>query len=680
MQQKKLALFVSVVTFIAVFSIVLVIDANTQKQQQELLRQAASEKISTLQVSLEKHINSRVLLTQGLIAYVGINPEISPADFARYAGELYRTAEGKLLAIQLAKNSRISHIYPPEGHEKAMGINLAERPEQQEAINRAIRLNRVLLAGPIKLMQGGEAFISRGPVLLSEAQQQAGYPRYWGLAQVMLDAEAIYEILRNFADTASLELYLAGRDSAGAGGAGIYGDSALLAGHPVWADVQLPGGSWRLYAVPKTGWIQAVSWSQRIVGFALALLSAVLIGLLLYAPVKLQNMVRKATESLRKNEERWELAIEAADDGVWDWAIAQKKMHASPRWKGILGYGNEEIGEGEGEFFGRVHPDDLPSVRLGLQSHFKTPADRYAAEFRMAHKSGRYIWVRAFGKAVIDSSGKAYRMVGTLSDITEERERQALMTQHLKLAALGEMQGAIAHQWKQPLASLMMQLGKIRLEAKGGELARILADAEETVTFMGETVDDFNRFFLPGDKGGEFEPLRSIEEVVRMLSPRLKNHFVALKIEAGLSLPALEGNVNEFKQVALNLLSNAIEAVKEARRNGRLSETAEGVVRVDGFVANGTLHIRFEDNAGGIDPVILARLFTPYRSTKLKEGGSGFGLYLSQMIIETVFKGTLQAENGPHGAIFTVSIPLPQKEDFELKPEYDFSKGVRGRF
>ena len=661
MQQKKLALFVSVVTFIAVFSIVLVIDANTQAKQKELLRQAATEKISTLQVSLEKHINSRVLLTQGLIAYVGINPEISTEDFTRYARELYRTAEGRLLAIQLARENRISHIYPLEGHEKALGIDLAERPQEEAAINRAIRLNRVLLAGPIKLIQGGEAFISRGPVLLSDAQQKMGYPRYWGLAQVMLDAETIYEELGAFENTASLNLYLAGKDSTGAEGAGIYGKHALLKQHPVWVDVQLPGGSWRLYAVPKTGWIQPVSWSQRIVGFALALLSAVLIGLLLYAPVKLQNMVRKATESLRKNEERWELAIEAADDGVWDWAIGQKKMFASPRWKGILGCDEAEIGEGEEEFFNRIHPDDLPGVRLGLQSHFKKPADRYAAEFRMAHKSGRYIWVRAFGKAVLDSSGKAYRMVGTLSDITEERERQAMMTQHLKLAALGEMQGAIAHQWKQPLASLMMQLGKIRIGAKSpDELERILSDAEETVSFMGETVDDFNRFFLPGDKGGEFEPLRSIEEVIRMLSPRLKNHFVALKIEEGQSLPPLEGNVNEFKQVALNLLSNAIEAVKEARRNGKLSETAEGLVQIDGFVANGTLHIRFEDNGGGIDPVILARLFTPYRSTKLKEGGSGFGLYLSQMIVETVFKGTLHAENGPHGAIFTVSIPLPQ--------------------
>ncbi len=659
MQQRQVAALISIVTFIAVLLVVLVIDANSQAKQQEMLRQATIEKISTLQVSLEKHINTRVLLTQGLIAYVGINPDITTEEFTRYARELYRTADGRILAIQLAKGNHISHIYPMEGHESALGLNLSERPEQQEAINRAIRLNRVLLAGPIELVQGGEAFISRGPVLLSIEQQEAGYPRYWGLAQVMLDAEAIYEEIKVFENTASVRIYLIGRDSMGVEGDRIYGDAALLEQDPAWVDVQIPGGSWRLYATPQTGWAQPISWSQRIVGFALALLSALFVWMLLYTPVKLQNMVRKATQSLKENEERWELAVGATDDGVWDWSIPQQKIFTSPRWKAILGFGEGEIGEEELELFNRIHPEDLPGIRVGLQSHFQRPDERYSAEFRMAHKAGHYIWVRAFGKAVLDRNGTPYRMVGTLGDITQERERQSMMLQHLKLAALGEMQGAIAHQWKQPLASLMMLLAKLRVGTKSPEdQQRVLADAEETVSFMGKTVDDFNRFFLPRSAHDEFQPLESIEEVAQMLAPRLRNHFVTVRIDHDKPLPTLQGSVNEFKQVVLNLLNNAIEAIEAARRSQKLSESQEGVVSVGGFVADGVLNLHFEDNGGGIDPAILKGLFAPYCSTRHKEGGSGFGLYISRMIIQTVFKGTLSAENGPSGAIFTASFPL----------------------
>ena len=127
---------------------------------------------------------------------------------------------------------------------------------------------------------------------------------------------------------------------------------------------------------------------------------------------------KQAEEALRKSEERFSLAMQGANDGLWDWAITTDEFYYSPRWKSMLGYEEHEIGTGLEEGVSRIHPDDRERV-LQRVADFQAGKERtYEIEFRMRHKDGRYVHIlsRAFG--VRDASGKVVRAVGTHVDIT----------------------------------------------------------------------------------------------------------------------------------------------------------------------------------------------------------------------------------------------------------------------
>ena len=130
---------------------------------------------------------------------------------------------------------------------------------------------------------------------------------------------------------------------------------------------------------------------------------------------------KRAEVALRESQERYELAVQGAKDGLWDWDLRQDRIYFSPRWKSMLGYQEGEIGEDPSEWFERVHPDDLPAVRLALSEHLTGRAPAFESEHRMLHASGGYCWVLTRGLAVRNGGDAAYRMAGSQSDITARK-------------------------------------------------------------------------------------------------------------------------------------------------------------------------------------------------------------------------------------------------------------------
>jgi diguanylate cyclase (GGDEF)-like protein/PAS domain S-box-containing protein len=136
---------------------------------------------------------------------------------------------------------------------------------------------------------------------------------------------------------------------------------------------------------------------------------------------------RKRVEGeLRESEERYTLAIQGANDGLWDWVLDSNHIYFSPRWKEMLGYLPDEIVDRPDEWLNRIHPDDIQDVQLALSAHLEGLHTHFENEHRLQRKDGSYIWVLIRGVAVRDKKGKPYRMAGSLSDIsirkqTEER-------------------------------------------------------------------------------------------------------------------------------------------------------------------------------------------------------------------------------------------------------------------
>ncbi len=141
---------------------------------------------------------------------------------------------------------------------------------------------------------------------------------------------------------------------------------------------------------------------------------------------------KRAEEALRASEERYALAARGAGAGLWDWDLLRDRVFYSPRWKELLGYGEDELGDGSSEWLSRVHPDDLAGMERSLASHLENGSPHFEHEHRILNGNGTYSWMLVRGIAVRDEAGRPYRMAGSLTDVTERR----LAEEQLRHAAL----------------------------------------------------------------------------------------------------------------------------------------------------------------------------------------------------------------------------------------------------
>ena len=135
---------------------------------------------------------------------------------------------------------------------------------------------------------------------------------------------------------------------------------------------------------------------------------------------------KRAEAELRRSEERYALAARGTNDGLWDWDLATDRVYYSPRWKAMLGYDENEIGERPAEWLDRVHPDDLPRLETKRAAHLDGTSPHFEDEHRMRHKDGSYRWFLSRGFAVRDGTGRPHRMAGAQTDVTDRRSYDPL--------------------------------------------------------------------------------------------------------------------------------------------------------------------------------------------------------------------------------------------------------------
>jgi diguanylate cyclase (GGDEF)-like protein/PAS domain S-box-containing protein len=139
---------------------------------------------------------------------------------------------------------------------------------------------------------------------------------------------------------------------------------------------------------------------------------------------RLRRERQKACDELAASEERYQLVASSANDGLWDWNLATNEMHFCPRWKAMLGYREDEIGNRPDEWFKRVHPDDVEAVQTAITSHLLHVTPRFQSEHRLRNCDETYRWVLVRGLAIWDARRAVYRMAGSLTDITEQKDAE----------------------------------------------------------------------------------------------------------------------------------------------------------------------------------------------------------------------------------------------------------------
>ena len=139
------------------------------------------------------------------------------------------------------------------------------------------------------------------------------------------------------------------------------------------------------------------------------------------ARIGIQLSQKRAQEALRESEERYSLAARGANDGLWDWNLRSNEVYFSPRWKAMLGFQEDEVGNGPEEWLGRIHEGDQDRVRQEIAAHQQGLSPQFESEHRLRHKDGKFRWMLIRGLAVYDAFGKAIRLAGWQTDITQEK-------------------------------------------------------------------------------------------------------------------------------------------------------------------------------------------------------------------------------------------------------------------
>lgn len=240
-------------------------------------------------------------------------------------------------------------------------------------------------------------------------------------------------------------------------------------------------------------------------------------------------------------------------------------------------------------------------------------------------------------------------------EVVKRREQEQILIQQSKLASMGEMINAIAHQWRQPLNALVLLVqdledaydyGQLDKEYLGDSVKKTL----EIARFMSGTIDDFRNFFRPTKEAKEFDLALSIDEVLKIMESQLKNNNIEVAITKPDDGAMVWGYPNEFKQVIVNILNNARQAILEQNRSGKITIA---ITKESGYK-----RVRICDDGVGIEPEKIGKIFEPYYTTKLDSGGTGIGLYMSKMIIEKNMKGKLDLIPQEIGACFEIVLPI----------------------
>ena len=250
-------------------------------------------------------------------------------------------------------------------------------------------------------------------------------------------------------------------------------------------------------------------------------------------------------------------------------------------------------------------------------------------------------------RALYDQTAKRLRTVEEL------REKEQMLIQQSRQAAMGEMIGNIAHQWRQPLNNLALAIQHLQMVHNFGECTVDFMNVSveksmALIQYMSKTIDDFSEYFKPDKKKIKFKVYEVIASTLLLVEDSFKHKNVAIEVIAE-QTPVILGYRNEFAQSLLNILNNARDALTE-----RKTEMPRVTVTISS--ESGRAVVTVADNAGGIPEEIIAKIFDPYFTTKGPHGGTGLGLFMSKAIIEKNLGGSLTVRNAGDGAIFRIEV------------------------
>jgi len=317
------------------------------------------------------------------------------------------------------------------------------------------------------------------------------------------------------------------------------------------------------------------------------------------------------------------------------------------------------IGKTAYDFF----PVEIAQRNSEIDKEILNNYSKNTSEFAINFPNHNMKYIIISKSVYLNIDGSVGGIVCIMDDISERIQQKQFLIQQSKLAEMGDMVAAIAHQWNEPLIELSAHIQDIQTSAMLEELDEVnmeefVNDTMIQIKYMSKTLSDFRNFLKPSTKKVLFSIRNSFNEIFEIIEKQIfySNIKLSVNYEDSKSNFLIFGYENEFKQVLLNLINNAKNKIIENAT--QMKEEATIVINISQFSTYNKIEII--DNAGRIDDKIIKSIFDPYFTTK--KNGTGIGLYMAKVIIEDKMQGQIYVKNDNENVIFTIKMPHKQQE------------------
>lgn len=603
------------------------------------------ELLMTKKIRLEKALYSRIYYTRSVAAYVSLRPDISISEYNNLAQQLINN-DSVISTMGLSKDCIITDIYPREGHEAAIGLNLLAHPERKEIVQSTIRTHKTFIAGPVELVEGGIAFISYTPIFDKTGKSK---DVFWGVTDIVIYQDKLLEQATLKESESGFLFALRGYNGSGNKGAIWWGNENVFERNPITVDIDLPTGSWVLAAVPEEGWISFVKQDKPLLFLLLSssLLISLLIGLFCRAITKIKRNEQELSAIFRSMTG---LIIEFDQDGRYCKIPTINGLY-------LLTSKNKTLNKTVYEVFPEKEATILHNAILECLKSKQLVVIEYPLQVNEKNYwfSARISWK------------SEQRVIFHAIDITEQKNAlEEIVKSEQKLSELNATKdkffSIIAHDLKNPFNAILgfSNLLVEQIQAKNyegvEEYAGIIRNASEQSISLLSNLMEWSRSQTGRLK---FNP-ETIEigvlvnEVAVLLKDSAQKKSITITTE-DLPKEMVYADRAMINTILRNLVSNAI---KFTYPGGKIVIAAEHTPE--------ELVVSVSDNGVGMKKELIDRLFhieeNVSTSGTQQEEGTGLGLILCKEFVD-YHNGRIWVESEVgKGSTFFFTLPYPKEK------------------
>lgn len=403
---------------------------------------------------------------------------------------------------------------------------------------------------------------------------------------------------------------------------------------------------------------------------------------------------KMSEQMLEEAKERFELAVEGSNDGIWDWDLLTNTLFLSSKWKEQIGYADHELPNEFTSFESRIHPDDKQRVISFVNEYLKGAATNYSIELRLRHKDGTYRWILARGKAICNAKGLPVRMAGSHTDITDRKlseDRLAELARNLELKnqqldqaavraeaasiAKSEFLANMSHEIRTPMNGVIGMIGLLldtSLNEEQRQCAEIVHSSAESLLGIINNILDFSKIEAKklDLETVEFDPGELLHDLLATLAHEALSKGIELRCSMDQDVPTyLAGDPGRLRQILTNLVGNAIKFTPQGEVRVGVSRMREAAPSpADSCL----LRFSVRDTGIGIPPHKTGLLFEQFSqvdaSTTRQYGGTGLGLAICKQLAGLMGGEIGVASEEGHGSEFWFTARFGEGKDLPRKP------------